>query len=181
MNIQMLSYNNNTSFQGRLTPETRRCMNEVLLPLVNNFVSPQEMSKQTIYTLSQINDWSLRRFGMTISKLYKQRQSIKLKGEFLEHRKNQTLLKDMTKIYGHNARWIKRQYKQMGIAPIQSEQSKLMDENIPWMLDAGYTLEMMKSELKVSFNKITGWLWKHFDCGISEYRRTHNLHIKKNR
>ena len=182
MIVRMVQFNNNdpVCFQARFCAATRRIMNEVLTPMVDNFTPMHEMAAKSDFTIGQINRWARYKYNMTISQLYKIRQNEKLEKEFIEHRKNRTPLKEMAKIYGHNKNWVNRRYIEFGMDTIGGEKNKLMDDNIPWMLQAGYTVKMMQEQLKVSVSTIQKWVYDNLGCGMNKYRRAHNIKRKYN-
>ena len=183
MIIGCVQWNNNrtVSFKEKLSPEARRAINKVLTPLVDNFTPLGDIAKQTVYTKEQINRWSLHKYGMTVTNLYKKILNEKLEKEFIEHKKNKTPLKEMEKIYGHNGTWINKRYRELGMYTIKEERNKLIVDNVRWMIEAGYTLRMMKDNLKVSIDTLQKWISKTLGCSLNEYRRAHNIKRKYNK
>ena len=170
-----LMNDNMSSFVGRTPSSPRQIMNEILTPLVDSFTPLKEMIKRTIYSGEQINRWSRIRFGMTIAMLYRTRLKEKLKDEFIEHRNKRTTIREMANIYGQDEYWINKRYEDLGIDRINNEKIELIKANVPWMLDAGYSLLRMQDELKVSGSTISRWIMENMGCTVREYRNAKNI------
>lgn len=85
----------------------------------------------------------------------------------------------MAKIYNHNPSWINHRYIELGMDKINKEKHKLMSNNIPWMLDAGYTLDRIRNQLGLSTNALKNWIKKNKGCNIAEYRKIHNIKLNR--
>ncbi|MBR6127335.1 hypothetical protein IKQ21_06585 [bacterium] len=175
MIIRVVMPNSTPSFEGRLSKYPKNIMNEILTPLVENFTPLKEILKKTVYTSDQINRWSRLKFGMTITMLYKTRLKEKLKDEFIKHRKNGTPITKIAKIYGQDSHWVNQRYEDLGFEKIGREKNESMNENVPWMLDAGYSLGRMQEELKISVSTLSRWILKNKGCTAREYRNHNNI------
>ena len=175
---QIFISNNNISFLGKSPKNSQELMDKIVTPLIDSHIPVPEIIKQTNYTREQLNRWAIYKYGMKMGKLYRKKLSEKLKNELLEYRKNQIPLKEIVKIYGHDASWVKGRYRDLGLDTIRNRNQALMSKHVPWMLDAGYTLKKMKEQLNISARTIKSWILKNKGCSPSEYRKTHNIKIK---
>lgn len=175
---QIFISNNNISFLGKSPNNFRQLMDKIVTPLIDKPTPVPEIIKETNYTRKQLDCWSICKYGMRMGKLYRTKLNEKLKNELLEFRKNNVPLTEIVKKYEHNICWVKGRYKDLGLDTFQNRNQALMSKNVPWMLDAGYSLVKMKEQLNISIGAIKNWIVKNTGYTPSEYRKTHNIKRK---
>ena len=179
MDFAVTSCTPNVNFFGKHRTYSKEALDKIFLPLLEN----KNMTKQEFLNANDIPlrlkaIWFKESFGKTISKFFNERRDEQLKNEIMECRKSGMSNREISKQFRDKGQWVNYKLRRLAGFMTTKELQNMLDEKMPGMLEAGYTIERCSKELKVSLGTLYKWVNAHKKESISDYRHNNNIKIK---
>lgn len=175
--ISLNDYNTNLIFSGRRPKFSKEELTKILVPLVDSNLPVKELMKKTGISRRIIEKWFDDNYGTTAAKLYRNARKNKLRTELIELRDSGKSNAEIAESLGQTKRWVDKQLYKLKATRVRTKRSMLMQENIPWMLEAGYTIERIHDALQVGKTTISNWIKKYYTSGVVRFRKQNNINI----
>lgn len=178
MNIKINSYNNyNFAFCAKRPKLSNDELTRLLTPFKDSRLSVEDIMKQTGFPKRTITDWFNRNFGMSAAKVYKSMELNELREEFTALKREGKSYGEIAELKGKTKKWVDKKMGALKITRSREEINKLLDENIPWMLVAGYTVEKISKALQIGTTTIYKKMKKYNPIGMVQFRKNNDITI----
>ncbi len=178
MDISIKSYNQSFNFYGRPVKYTQEVLDKMLLPkLENKNLTKDDFIKQTNISFPILDRWFRTTFNKSLSKFFYQRETEKAAKDIVEYQKSGKNNKKIGDIIGKSPKWILHKLKIAELPTYRKALHARMDEEIPALLEAGYTIKLISQELNINKSTIVKWLKENRKDGIVKYRHDNNIRI----
>lgn len=181
MNLSVTSLSiNNTSFNAKRIKYSKEELSAILMPFKDSGMNLKQIMQETNLSRTTIKNWFDENFGKSATKLAIEKKNNKLRDELIKYRKEGLSQEQIAEIYGRNKKWVNKKIYLLGATSSRQDMYALMEENIPWMLEAGYTIDRIHKALEIGYNTVSKWISKNIDGGIKQYRKKQGINIWRN-
>ncbi len=172
---------NNIQFKGHRIKYTNEQLSELLEPLFEQKTPYKLIMTSTRLSHNVINKWAKEVKGMSANKLYKKDNTYdknKLKNDLIKRRSLGFTHKEIAELYHRSPSWVGEMLKKFNITINRTKLQVAMEENIPRMIQEGYTIEAMTKELGCGHTQVLNWIFKTYNKYLKTLRQENNINIK---
>lgn len=178
MDLSVQTYNSiNFNFLGVSPQYSKKNLDKIFYPLLQDRnITKEDFVKKSGLSYDIAFNWCKETFGITLNKLFIKRFNENIKRDVIFYRAEGLTDDEIANIYGKSKHWLGRKLREINETRRQKQQ-KLMYNNIPWMINAGYTINRIVSELNLSASSVYRWIHSHLENGLTKYRLKNNIPI----
>ena len=179
MDLSIKFNNYNILFGEKFTKFSKENMDRLLLPLVKDgIIDINCMSSKTGYTVSAIENWFVRTFGMSVSKYRKNKHSEMLKNELENFYKQGVPMCEVAKHYGYSVSWVNNKYVQFGFKHQSVRLDSTEKEELSRLVQAGFPIAYIAEKLQCSKTTVQKWVDINIKGGLVKFRHENGIILK---
>jgi len=179
MKIYSNYYTNNLQFYGHRIKYTNEQLSNVLDPLFEQKLPFNEIMSISGFSYNVINKWAKDTKGMTANQLYRKNINEREYDKALENKLKELrtvgcTCKEIAKNFNHSLSWVSNKLKKFNIEKQLTVLQLKLQENVPRMIQDGYTIDAMAKELGCGPTYVSDWIVKIYGKNIKQIRHDNN-------
>ena len=176
MDLLVKAYNSKIfNFYGVHSKYSKKTLDKIYFPLLQDRnITKEDFVGKSGLSYDIASNWSKETYGLTLNKLFIKRTNENFKRDVIFYRAEGLSDDEIANIYGKTKSWVGRKLREINESRIQKQQ-KLMAKNIPWMINAGYTISRIMTELKLAESTVSRWIKNNLEISLDEYRRNNKI------
>ena len=170
-------FNQATMFKSRKLPYSKEEINNILEPFIDSGLCIEKIKQITGLSRRTLESWFRERIGQLPKERKLEAENKRLREELIIHKNSGKDYSTIAKIYGKTKKWVEHKMFELKLTNSFNDIKEVLDANIPWMIEAGYTVNKMSSALGISKKAIFNWISKNKQQSIVKLRHDANVEI----